>query len=261
MGFEAAGWPAVAAALIAKLGFNDQMFLYKRWAEASLGPLWNEYFTWTGRFTRDHWDGFKFGFDVFALAAPQLVLALLGGWAAARFGLVVVPGSIVMGRRRAIPVRRTIAALLAAAVLLGTGVFAAKIRGRWLVYREWVHLEVFMRSGYEQTLAQIRSLDQEPAKMADNPSQRAAMRNQLVNSAERELRAGAPCRHAKGLRGRRPTALAADLSEPASQPHPARTAGTIEPASPGTSQRGQALLRAGQAVIQSRQPLQTGSLM
>ncbi len=169
IGFEAVGWPAVAATLIAKLGFDGQMFLYEKWAEASLGAIWNEYSTWTGGFTRDHWDGFKFGFDVFALAAPQLVVALFGGWAATRFGLVLVAGSVVIGRLRAISVRRTIAALLAAAVLLGAAVCAAKIRGRWLVYRGAARNEALHRRQHAQILGLIWSLDQDSGQDGERP--------------------------------------------------------------------------------------------
>jgi hypothetical protein len=90
VGFEAAGWPAVAAALIAMLGFEKQILIYVRWAEASLSAFWHEFIEWTGEFTVAHWAGIKFGFDVFALATPQLLLALLGGWAAGRLGVSVV---------------------------------------------------------------------------------------------------------------------------------------------------------------------------
>jgi hypothetical protein len=192
VGFQAAGWPAVAAALIAKLGFDNQMFLYERWAEAGLGAIWSEYIMWTGGFTYDHWAGIKFGIEVFALAAPQFLLALFGGWAAARLGVVVVQGSAPMARPRAIPARRAMAALFAVAVLLGTGVWAAKIRGRWLLYRLWadgaVQSEPFARRQYEQILAQIRSLDQNPGEMAEDPVRRAERRKSLVNAAQQNRR-------------------------------------------------------------------------
>jgi hypothetical protein len=192
VGFEAAGWPAVAAALIAKLGFDNQMVRYERWAEAGLGAIWQEYIMWTGGFTHNNWAGIKLGFDVFALAAPQLLLALFGGWAAARLGVVVVRGSAPIGRPRAIPARRATAALVAAAVVLGTGVWAAKIRGRWLVYRLWadaaVQGEPFQRRQYKQILDQIQSLDQNPGEMADDPAWRAEQRKYLVDAAERSRR-------------------------------------------------------------------------
>jgi hypothetical protein len=192
VGFEAAGWPAVAAALIAKLGFDNQMVQYERWAEAGLGAIWKEYIMWTGGLTHNHWAGIKFGFDVFAFAVPQLLLALFGGWATARLGVVVVQGSARIGRPRAIPARRATAALVAAAVVLGTGVWAAKIRGRWLVYRLWadaaVQGEPFARQQYEQILDQIQSLDQNAGEMADDPARRAELRKYLVDAAEQSRR-------------------------------------------------------------------------
>src|SRR5262249_37582766 len=46
VGFQAAGWPAVAAALIAELGFEHQVFLYESWAERYLAEIWHEYIMW-----------------------------------------------------------------------------------------------------------------------------------------------------------------------------------------------------------------------
>ena len=188
VGFEAAGWAAVAATLIAKLGFDQSMYFYERWAELRLAAIWSEYIQWTGEFTNAHWEGIAFGFHVFALTGPQLLLALLGGWAAARLGVVVAQGSPLIGRPRAISVRRAKAAFVAAALLLGTGVWAAKIRGRWLVYRNWADgaalSERFARGQYEEALARIRSLDENPGEMANVPAHRTMHREGLVHWAE-----------------------------------------------------------------------------
>ncbi len=192
VGFEAAGWPAVAATFIAMLGFEEQMFFYERWAELRLTAFWSEYISWTGQFTNEHWDGIKLGFQVFSIAAPQLLLALLGGWAAARLGVVVAQESMLKGRPQAISVRRAKAALLAAILLLGAGVWAAKIRGRWLVYRRVADgaafFERIMRKQYEEVLAQIQSLDENLGEMADVPTHLTKRRKGLVDSAERSLR-------------------------------------------------------------------------
>jgi hypothetical protein len=211
VGFEAVGWPAVAGALIAKLAFQDQMLPYERWAERSLGAIWMEYIAWTGGFTRDHWDSIKCGFNAFALAAPQLLLALFGGWAAARLGVVVVRGPGRMGHPRAIPARRATAALVAAAVVLGMGVWAAKVWGRWLIYRAWavmaVGSEPWARLRYEQALAEIRALDENPGEMAADSAGRAARRNRLVDGAEqnrREMERYAALRKAYEPAARRP---------------------------------------------------------
>src|ERR1700677_4189445 len=68
VGFEAAGWLAVAVALMAKFGFENQVFLYERWAEAHLVPFWSAVIMWDGRFTQVHWDEIKVGLDILALA-------------------------------------------------------------------------------------------------------------------------------------------------------------------------------------------------
>lgn len=168
------------------------MVEYESWAEASLVVIWKEYIMWTGGFTYGHCVGIRFGFDVFALAAPQLLVALFGGWAAAHLGVVVVWRYAPLGRPRAIPARRATAALVAAAVLLGTGIWAAKIWGRWLVYRlladAAIQSEAFGRRHYEQMLAQIQSLDQNPGEMAEDPTRRTVWRKNLVDSAERSRR-------------------------------------------------------------------------
>lgn len=188
VGFQAAGWPAVAAALIAMLGFENQTSLYVRRAEASLSAFWHEFIEWTGEFTVTYWGGIKFGFDVFALVAPQLLLCLLGGWAAGRLGVSVVQNAAPMGRPRAIPARRAKAALVVAAVLLGAGVWGAKIRGRWLIYRGWAdsaaQYEPVARRYYEQALEEIRSLEQNQDETERRRTDRAARRKSLVKEAE-----------------------------------------------------------------------------
>jgi hypothetical protein len=192
VGFQVAGWPAVAAALIAWLGFSDQMFYYERWARAHLAAIWHEYVMWDGGFTHDHWDGITVGFDVFAMAAPQLLLAALGGCAAAFLGVVVVKGPAPAGRPRSIPARRATAALAVMVLVLVTTVWAAGIRRQWVVYR---HLadgaasgEVHHRQEYERTLARLRSLDENPGEMAGNPAVRTAYRRYLVDHVEESRR-------------------------------------------------------------------------
>lgn len=192
VGFQAAGWPAVAAALIAELGFSYQVFLYQRWAEAGLADFWNTYIMWDGGFTRLHWDALNIGFDVVALAAPQFLVALLGGWVAAWLGVGVVRGPAPTGRPRAIPARRATAALVGMAVLLVAAVWAAKVRGRWLVYRAWVAAaisgEAHYRHEYERAVKQIRALDEKPGEMANDRARRAAFRQLLVERSEQSRR-------------------------------------------------------------------------
>ena len=71
LGFELAGLIAVALILIAKLAFDQQMSDYRLWAEKNLWAVWHEYVEWTGRFTLDHADGIRIGFDVLALGCPR----------------------------------------------------------------------------------------------------------------------------------------------------------------------------------------------
>jgi hypothetical protein len=188
VGFEAAGWPAVAAALMVELGFERQAFLYNRWAQAGLSSLWTEFIMWNGTFTQVHWDALKVGFDILALAAPPLLVALIGGWAAAYLGVTVVGGPALIGRPRSISVRRAAVAAFAAGVVLLAGVWAAQIRGRWLFYRTWadraISAEDHWRQEYQRVLAQIRSLDETPGEMADDPARRAANRKSLLDLAE-----------------------------------------------------------------------------
>ena len=46
---DATGAIALAAVLIAQLGFGDQMYSYRFWAERHLWAFWHEYIEWTGR--------------------------------------------------------------------------------------------------------------------------------------------------------------------------------------------------------------------
>ena len=211
VGFQAAGWPAVAAVLIAGLGFANQVYHYERWAEGHLYWAWHEYIMWDGGFTRDHWNGIKIGFHVLAIATPQLLVALLGGWAAALLGVVVVRGPAPMGRPRSIPVRRATAALVAMALVLGAAVWAARIRGRWVVYRLWADAaisgEAIGRRELERTLEQLRSLDDDPGAMADYLAGRAAYRKYLADQAEvwrREIERDAARRKVYEPAARRP---------------------------------------------------------
>lgn len=192
VGFQAAGWPAIAAALVAMLGFPEPVYRYEQWSEARLGEFWHEYIEWDGGFSRAHWDGIALGLVVFAMAAPQILLALLGGWAATRLGVVVVKGPAPAGRPRSISVRRATVALAVMAAVLVAAVWSAGVRGRWLVYRSWAdgaaHGEAHHRREYERILAQIRSLDENPGQIAGDAAARARYRGELVDYAEVERR-------------------------------------------------------------------------
>ncbi len=75
--------------------------------------------------------------------------------------------------------------------MLGTGTWATKVRGRWLVYRTWADntaSEPIARQRYEESLAQIRALDENPGEMADDPARREAQRKWLAYWAEQHRR-------------------------------------------------------------------------
>ena len=130
-----------------------------RYGATSHGPwcdfwdFWSEYIAWTGGFTLCPRRQPRVRFRVIALAAPPLLLAVCGGMTAAALGVRVVRQSVPKGRLRVIPARSAMAAFVAAAVLLALLVWAAQVRGRWLLYRvlaDWaVQDEIVARQQYE----------------------------------------------------------------------------------------------------------------
>ena len=92
VGFDATGAIALAAVLIAQLGFGDQMYSYRFWAERHLWAFWHEYIEWTGEFTLEHADSIRVGFDVAAYAGPLLLTAMFGGLCTKREVVTCGPG-------------------------------------------------------------------------------------------------------------------------------------------------------------------------
>ncbi|MGC8639378.1 MAG: hypothetical protein ACP5XB_05810 [Isosphaeraceae bacterium] len=141
VGFVATGAIALALVLIAQLGFNE-LRSYKPWAERSLWAFWHEYIEWTGEFTIEHGRSIQVGFDLVAFAAPLLLTALIGGLCTKLAGVSVVRGPGNATSPRAIPVRRARAVVVIAVVLLGAGIWAARVRGRWLEWRRYEEHEL-----------------------------------------------------------------------------------------------------------------------
>jgi hypothetical protein len=188
VGFEAAGWTAVAAALIARLGFNNQMSLYHIRADSTLWAIWYACIEWRRGFTFDHADGIRVGFHVLSFAGPLLLAAVWGGWIAQVLGVSVVRGTTAVRRPRALPLRRAFSVLITCALVLGAGIWAAKVRGRWLSYRATADGAIrggaTERRQYEEALAQLQSLDEHPDVMADDPQWRAGLRKDLLEAIE-----------------------------------------------------------------------------
>jgi hypothetical protein len=184
VGFVATGAIALAAVLIAQLGFGDQMYSYRFWAERHLWAFWHEYIEWTGRFTLEYAESIRVGFDLMAFTVPLLLTALMGGWCTNRAGLTVVRGPGSATRPRAMPVRRAQAVIVVMAVVLGAGIWAARVRGRWLEWRGYEAqqqsgpLESQARETYSRLLAEIREQDQNPSLTVN----RAALAERAENT-------------------------------------------------------------------------------
>ncbi|QEH34860.1 hypothetical protein OJF2_34050 [Aquisphaera giovannonii] len=192
VGFQATGWLSFAALLVAKLGFSDPMNDFNEWATDALEMVWREWIMWTGEFTYRHTESLRAVIRVLVVTGPPLLAALLGAWCMARLGLTVVRVPAPGGLRRAIPARRAAAIAAVAGLLLLAGVWGAKVRGRWVIYRRTADGAAYRIIRYPkqraETLARIRELDRHSEDFAEEPERFASYRESLVRSAEDDLR-------------------------------------------------------------------------
>lgn len=192
VGFEAAGWTAVAVVLIAELSYNMFLFPYKQWVLPSFWRFWGYYIEWPGGIPDQRQESMDLGFVVIALAGLALLAAAFGGWFVRLLGVSVVRGTVAAGRPRAIPAQSALAATVVVGAFLGTGIWGAKVQGRWHLYsgvaQQAAWNEKRQRSDYEQTLATVRSLERIPCPTGDDAAWRASRRRVLLLRAERQLR-------------------------------------------------------------------------
>jgi hypothetical protein len=192
VGFQAVGWLVVAVESVARSCLDEEVWNYESWIVARLWDFWSEYIMWGGGFTTAHEMELASGFHVIAMAAPPLLLALCGGWAAAALGVRVVRQPAPMRGLRVVPARRAVVAFVVTAMLLFVLVWAAQVHSRWLRYRAladgYVQAETMERGRYEWALQRIKWLDDNPGTTRLDRAHRAHDREMCINSAEQSRR-------------------------------------------------------------------------